>query len=117
MSNTETRGLFGPARIRPGTADTEWAVWYSGSPTELAQPDQQTALACAAEANASFADTHDENPFVPPVWAVVLHWGYAWKRGTDTTAGPISCTCGDTAGPFVPGTGLCEGCTPAGGGA
>jgi hypothetical protein len=35
----------------------------------------------------------------------------AIASGKHTGTGPLGCTrCGDTTGPFVPGTGLCESC-------
>ena len=34
-------------------------------------------------------------------------------ESTTKPAAPLACPrCGDTAGPFVPGTGLCEDCEP-----
>lgn len=119
METSTSKGLFGPNRIRPGYADTEWSVWVSGMDNVLDQPDRDTALAVAAEANATACDMYDGNPFTPVVHAVVLYYGHAWKRGDDTPAptadGPRKCACGDTAGPFVPGHPVrCEDC--AGGG-
>lgn len=44
--------------------------------------------------------------------------GVAWLTKLAGGDSPVGCTnCRDTAGPFDPTTGLCEGCLPAGGAA
>jgi hypothetical protein len=81
--STKTRGLFGPNPARPGWADTEWAVWISGSDDILDQPDVETALRAAAEYNAACCDQYDGDPLTPVMHAVVLHWGYAWTQQSE----------------------------------
>lgn len=43
--------------------------------------------------------------------------GAAWLAKLAGGEGPVSCACGDTAGPFDPEAMVCEGCQPTGGAA
>lgn len=79
--------LFGPDRTRIGDADTEWAVWVSGPDDIHVQPDLEHALITAAEFNSTACETYDGNQFTPVIYAVVLHWGYAWARDVEHTTG------------------------------
>ncbi|MFM9635896.1 hypothetical protein [Streptomyces turgidiscabies] len=79
--------LFGSDRTRIGDSDTEWAVWVSGPDDIHNQPDLEHALITAAEFNATARETYDGSQFSPVIYAVVLHWGYAWARDVEHTTG------------------------------
>jgi hypothetical protein len=83
--------LFGPDRTRIGDEAQEWAVWVSGPDDIHTQHTLEAALITAAEFNATACETYDGNQFSPVIYAVVLHWGYAWARDVEHTTGG---TCG-----------------------
>jgi hypothetical protein len=88
-----TYRLFGEGdtRTRIGSADTEWAVWQSGTDDVLEKDrdgnglDLGDALELANELNATAASAG--NQFEPVTHAVVLHWGYAWTAAADHAHG------------------------------
>ncbi|MFE6716796.1 hypothetical protein ACFVDU_04310 [Streptomyces albidoflavus] len=117
--------LFGPndERTRIGEAEQEWAVWVIGPDDIHPAATLGAALEQAAELNATFAHLHlsstSTSEYDPTMYAVVLHWGYAWTRSTEHMHG-VSCGhpacdmcaadrtaalqcrhCGDYDGPFV----------------
>ncbi|MFF4344288.1 hypothetical protein ACFY00_30715 [Kitasatospora sp. NPDC001540] len=67
-------------RLRPGTPTREWELWLTGPNTLLTMPDLATALLAAVEHNALTADLDDDSPLHPVSYALVLHYGYAWRR-------------------------------------
>jgi hypothetical protein len=73
--------LFGPDRTLIGDESVEWSVWITGMDDVLPQPDKETALSVAAEFNATSVQVYDGSEFSPVTHAVVVHNGYAWKRG------------------------------------
>ncbi|MEU1663640.1 hypothetical protein ABZ547_08490 [Streptomyces sparsogenes] len=77
--------LFGPDRQRVGYADQEWSVWVSGMDDIHNKDSLADALEQANELNAVFADlrTRDDSEFSPILYAVVLHYGYAWTQATE----------------------------------
>lgn len=79
--------LFGPDRTRIGDEAQEWAVWVSGPDDIHTQHTLEAALITAAEFNATACETYDGNQFSPVIYAVVLHWGYAWARDVEHTSG------------------------------
>lgn len=94
LTTSPSPTLFGPNRSRPGWSDTEWAVLLVGPGDWHSQPDLDTALRYAAEMNAMFYQIYDGHPNSPVMCALVLHWGYAWKRdgiplGTCTCPGCV----------------------------
>ncbi|MGW4807195.1 hypothetical protein [Kitasatospora sp. NPDC004272] len=78
------RGLFAadPAqRLRPGTATREWELWLTGPDSLLLEmPDLATALMAAAEHNVMVCDLDEDHPIQPVSHALVLNYGYAWRR-------------------------------------
>lgn len=77
--------LFGESRTRPGYEDQEWSVWVSGLDDIHDKDSLADAMELAAELNATFAELRlrDSSDFSPVMYAVVLHYGYAWTRATE----------------------------------
>lgn len=78
--------LFGPDRNRLGYEDQEWAVWISGMDDINEADSAETALAVAAEHNATFAELalgSDPSPYDPVLYAIVLRRGYAWSPAVE----------------------------------
>ncbi|MDG9701722.1 hypothetical protein [Streptomyces sp. DH37] len=81
-----TTNLFGPDRTRLGYEDQEWAVWISGMDDIHQKDSAETALADAADYNATFAQMalrDDRSEYDPVLYAVVLHRGYAWSPSVE----------------------------------
>lgn len=89
MSNSESTRLFGEDRSRVGYADQEWAVWVLGTDDIHQEDTLAEALEFAAEHNASFAEMRlrDGSQHAPVLYALVLHWGYAWTQATEHAHG------------------------------
>ncbi|MFF5703461.1 hypothetical protein ACFY7H_13270 [Streptomyces sp. NPDC012794] len=87
-----THHLFGPNRRRVGYEDQEWAVWILGLDDIHQKKALADALELAAELNATFADLRlrDSSEYSPVLYAVVLHWGYAWNQAVEHSFG-IDC--------------------------
>ncbi|WP_405531591.1 hypothetical protein OG592_27300 [Streptomyces avidinii] len=84
-----TTQLFGPDRKRVGYEDQEWAVWVFGPDDVHQKTTLAEALELAAELNAMFAELHlrDSGKYSPVMYAVVLHWGYAWNSAVEHSFG------------------------------
>lgn len=92
MSHTKPTRLFGEDRARVGWADDEWSVWILGMDDVHPQPSLDEALQFAAEHNAAFAELRlRDGDHAIPLYAVVLHHGYAWTQPTEHAHGV---TCG-----------------------
>jgi len=80
-----TTNLFGPDRQRVGYEDQEWAVWTLGMDDIHTKNSLAEALEFAAEHNAIFAELRlrDDSQYSPVMYAVVLHWGYAWNQAVE----------------------------------
>lgn len=91
MSPNKPFRLFGEDRSRPGWADHEWSVWILGMDDIHPQPGLGDALQFAAEHNAAFAELRlRDGDHAIPLYAVVLHHGYAWTQATEHAHG-IDC--------------------------
>jgi hypothetical protein len=84
-----TTHLFGADRQRVGYEDQEWAVWILGMDDVHQKDTLNAALEFAAEHNAIFAELRlcDSSRFSPVMYAVVLHWGYAWNQAVEHSFG------------------------------
>ncbi|MEV6580199.1 hypothetical protein AB0M92_18775 [Streptomyces sp. NPDC051582] len=84
-----TTHLFGANRQRVGYEDQEWAVWVLGLDDVHHQQALTEALELAAALNSSFAELRlrDSSEFSPVLYAVVLHWGYAWNQAVEHSFG------------------------------
>jgi hypothetical protein len=84
-----TTQLFGPDRQRVGYKDQEWAVWILGIDDIHSKDNLAEALELAAELNATFAELRlrDSSEYSPVLYAVVLHWGYAWNQAVEHSFG------------------------------
>lgn len=84
-----TTHLFGADRQHVGYPDQEWAVWILGMDDVHQKDTLGEALEFAAEHNAIFAELRlrDSSEFAPVMYAVVLHWGYAWNQAVEHSFG------------------------------
>lgn len=73
--------LFGPDRKRLGDPGQPWAVWLTESEEALERPHRDAALATAAVCNANYLARQQAGR--PAYYAVVLHYGWAWRGGRD----------------------------------
>lgn len=115
-----TTNLFGPNRERVGCETDKWAVWILGMDDLHPQKKLVDALEFAAEHNAMFASLRlqSDSEYDPVLYAVVLHWGYAWNTAVEHSFGldcghpkcgpcsfkrafPKCVRCGDENGPFA----------------
>ncbi|WP_411102502.1 hypothetical protein [Streptomyces sp. cmx-4-9] len=84
-----TAHLFGPNRQKVGYDDQEWSVWILGMDDLHDKSSLAEALEFAAEHNAIFAELRlrDDSQYSPVMYAVVLHWGYAWNQAVEHSFG------------------------------
>ncbi|MHC3427235.1 hypothetical protein [Streptomyces sp. DT18] len=81
--------LFGEQRQLLGYESQEWAVWVSGTDDIHDRNTLGAALHLAAELNAGFAQMrfNSNSEYDPVMYAVVLHYGYAWAVDTEHALG------------------------------
>ncbi|MFD7868001.1 hypothetical protein [Streptomyces sp. NPDC059783] len=81
--------LFGKNPDRIGYPDQEWAVWVSGMDDIHDRETLGGALNLAQELNAGFAQSwfNSTSEHDPVMYAVVLHYGYAWTQATEHAHG------------------------------
>lgn len=95
MTNTQPFRLFGEDRSRAGWETDEWSVWISGMDDIHNQPSLDDALQFAAEHNAAFAELSiRDGDHAVRLYAVVLHYGYAWTQATEHAHG-VDCGVAD----------------------
>lgn len=89
--------LFGPDRDQVGWDDMAWVVWIS-SMDDLHEVDTlEEGMALAHDFNAGFANEwmNSTSEHDPVMYAVVLHYGYAWSRSAKSSscgnAGCVPC--------------------------
>ncbi|MFJ1900448.1 hypothetical protein [Streptomyces sp. NPDC088115] len=81
--------LFGENRTRLGYENQEWSVWASGMDDIHDRETLGGALNLANELNATFAQLrfNSTSDLDPVMYAVVLHYGYAWTVDTEHAHG------------------------------
>ena len=91
VSNSHPIRLFGADRSRVGWEEHEWSVWILGMDDIHPQTSLEAALQFAAEHNAAFAELRlRDGDHAIPLYAVVLHHGYAWTQATEHAHG-VAC--------------------------